>query len=173
MNSALGSASGDLTINAGTLDLHGFSPTVGDVNGSGGTIRSNVAGNVTFTVGGGGSSGSYSGSIIDGSGPLGLAKTGAGTQTLSGSNTYTGGTTVGGGTLQLGSASSLGSTSGALTVNSGTLDLHAFSPTFGALSGSGGAIQTNVAGAVNSTVGNGGGSGSYSGTVANGSGTSG
>ncbi len=88
-------------------------------------------------------------------------KTGAGTQTISGNNSYSGGTTVSGGTLQMGHVNALGANTGDVTVNSGTLDLHGFSPTMGALNGAGGAVQSNVAGVVALTVGNGGAGGSF------------
>jgi autotransporter-associated beta strand protein len=75
-----------------TLDLHGFSPTLGALNGTGGAVQSNVAGAVAFTIGNGGAGGSYAGTLANGSGAVSLIKTGAGTQTLSGNNTYGGGT---------------------------------------------------------------------------------
>ncbi len=168
---ALGSTSGRVTVNSGTIDLRGFSPTVGALDGSGGAVQSNIGGAVTFTIGSGGAGGSFSGSVANGSGILSLVKTGAGTQILSGNNSYSGGTTIGGGTLQLGHTNALGSTSGRLTIDSGTVDLHGFSPTVGGLDGSSGAIQSNVAGAAALTFGNGGANGSYAGTVADGSGT--
>ena len=168
--SALGSNTAGVTVNSATLDLHGFSPTIGALNGSGGNVLSNI-GTAAITVGNGGGTGSYPGTISNGSGSLGLIKTGAGTQTLSGNNSYSGGTTVAGGTLQLGHASAMGSSSAGVTVNSGTVDLHGFSPTIGALNGSGGAVQSNVAGAVALTIGNGGAGGSYAGTIQNNSGT--
>ena len=43
--------------------------------------------------------------------------------TLNGTNDYTGGTTINAGTVAVNSASSLGATSGALTVNNGTLEV--------------------------------------------------
>ena len=47
----------------GTLDLHGFSPTIGALNGTGGAVQKNVAGAVALTVGNGGAGGSYAGTI--------------------------------------------------------------------------------------------------------------
>ena len=63
---------------------------------------------------------------------------------LSGSNTYSGGTTLNGGTLQLGSSFALGASTGALALNSGTLDMNGYNPTVGAFSGSSGVIVTSV-----------------------------
>jgi len=51
----------------------------------------------------------------------GLKKTGAGTLVLNGSNTYSGGTTVAAGTLSVSSDSNLGLSSGALTLDGGTV----------------------------------------------------
>ncbi len=167
----LGSTTAPLTVNTGgTFDLHGFSPNIGPLNGTGGAIQTNVAGTATLTTGTN-AAGSYAGQIQNGSGAVALAKNGVGTLTLSGNNSYSGGTTLGGGTLQLGHTNALGSTSGGLTVNGGTIDLHGFSPTVGALNGSGGTIQSNGGGGGAFSVGSGGASGSYAGSVADGSGT--
>lgn len=66
----------------------------------------------------------FSGSLINGTGILGVTKSGLGTLTLTGANTYSGLTVVNGGVLVLGSASALGATSG-VTVSAGsTLDLN-------------------------------------------------
>ena len=127
----LGSTSGSLTVNGGTVDLNGTNQTVGALNGSGGTILNNSTGTAkTLTVGQGNASGSYAGVIADhssGTGTLALTKTGSGTETLTGINTFTGSTTINGGTLTLaaGSPGALNSTS-LITVNSsGTLLLGA------------------------------------------------
>ena len=98
----------------------------------------------------------------------GLTKTGAGTLTLNGSNSYSGGTTVSAGTLQVGNVNAMGT--GALTVNGGTLDLHNFSPSVGALSGAGGDITTNASGTSTLTTTVASGSATYSGNITNGSG---
>ena len=72
--------------------------------------------------------------------------TGAGTNTvtLSNVNTYTGGTTLNAGGLILGNVSGLGGSSGALTVNGGTLDLGSFSLAVGAATINGGVIQNGT-----------------------------
>ncbi|MBI1367931.1 MAG: hypothetical protein GC162_04680 [Planctomycetes bacterium] len=132
---ALNSFTGTMNINAGTLTLQGASTsttgtytvnvgasgafdirteskTMGALDGSGSVTKSSTLnGASTLTVGNGGASGAFSGTIANPTGIINLAKTGAGTQTLSGTNTYTGTTTISDGTLQLGS----GGTTGALT----------------------------------------------------------
>ena len=134
---------GALTVNAGTLDLAGNSPTVGALAGAGGVI-SNSTGAATLGVNTAAST-TFGGTIADGAGTTGLVKNGSGTLALANAaNNYSGGTTVSGGVLQLGSAAALGSTLGNLTVNAGTLDLAGNSPTVGALSGASGVISTST-----------------------------
>jgi fibronectin-binding autotransporter adhesin len=114
----LGSTSGSLTVNGGTLDLNGTNQTVGALSGSGGTILNNSTGTAkTLNVGTGNSSGSYAGVIADhsaGTGTLALTKTGSGSQTLTGTNTYTGATTVNAGSLFVNGSTAASS---AVTVN--------------------------------------------------------
>ena len=89
--------------NNGNFNLANFNQTVNALAGaSTGILRNTVAGTRTLTVGNGGGSGTYSGTIITGTGNIQLIKTGVGTQTLTGVNTYTGTTAVNGGTLELG-----------------------------------------------------------------------
>ncbi len=75
----------------------------------------------------------------------GLTKQGLGTLILASTNTYSGGTTVAGGTLRAVNTVAFGS--GGLTVNSGTFDLNAQTLSFPSLSGTGGTITDNNAGA--------------------------
>ncbi len=119
---ALGS--GPLTVNAGTLNLAGFTQTVGIFSGSGGTIWNNSgAGLAALTVLAGG--GTYSGRIADNGGVSGgtvavNVTNGGGELTLTGPNTYSGGTTLSGGTLNLVGNAAIGS--GRLTISGGNLD---------------------------------------------------
>ncbi len=119
----LGSTSGSLTVNGGTLDLNGTNQSVGALSGTGGTILNNSTGTAkTLTVGTGGGTGSYAGVIADhtsGTGTLALTKTGSGTETLTGTNTYTGATTVNSGTLLING--SLASASATTVNNSGSV----------------------------------------------------
>lgn len=115
----LGSTSGSLTVNGGTLNLGGTSQTIGALNGSGGTINTST-GASTLTMGTGGATGAYSGTIANGGGSVALTKTGSGIQTLSGTNNYTGATAINGGTLLINGNQS--SATGAVTVtNSGSM----------------------------------------------------
>jgi autotransporter-associated beta strand protein len=118
----LGSTSGSLVLNSGTINLNGTNQTVGALIGTAGTILNNASSTAcTLTVGTGGGSGSYAGVIADnssGTGTLALTKTGPGTETLTGVNTYTGATTVNGGSLFINGSTALGSAISVL--NSGT-----------------------------------------------------
>lgn len=114
----LGSTSGSLAVNGGTLDLNGTNQTAGALSGSGGTVLNNSTGTAkTLTVGTGGGTGSYAGVIADhtsGTGTVALIKAGSGSQTLTGTNTYTGATTVNAGSLFVNGSTASGS---AVTVN--------------------------------------------------------
>lgn len=116
--------------NGGTLNLNDFSTTVGTIgsafeeNPHPGFIENDGSGNVTLTVSA--SDSSFDGVIRDhgdGSGTLGLLKTGAGYLTLGGHNTYTGGTEIHQGFLVLGAGGTTGSIRGDV-VFTGTTDLY-------------------------------------------------
>lgn len=101
----------NLVTNDATIDLNGFSPTVGAIAGTTGTFRNNAASTTsTLTVGNANNqSGTFSGSIIDGGGVVALTKAGTGTLTLSGTTSYSGLTTVSAGTLAYTANASTGS----------------------------------------------------------------
>lgn len=118
----LGATTNALTVNGGTLNLGGTNQTVGALNGTGGTINTST-GSSTLTVGNGGGSGSFAGSITN-TGTVALTKTGSGAQTLTNNNSYTGPTIIDGGTLELkntGGVPALTGTSSVAVNNGGTL----------------------------------------------------
>ncbi|CAN5488768.1 hypothetical protein BH09VER1_BH09VER1_50340 [soil metagenome] len=116
---ALGAATGDLTVNDGTLNLNGQSIAVGLLSGSSGLVINN-SGTATLKTNSS-KSGVFSGVLKDGPGSLIFAKAGAGTLTLSGSNTYSGGTVLSAGGLNLANANAIGT--GVLTISgAATLD---------------------------------------------------
>ena len=160
------SAASNFTVTGATLNLNGFSNSVGSLAGNG-TVTTSVAGPVTLTAGANNASSVFSGTLQNGNGTLALTKVGTGIFTLSGTNTYSGPTTVSSGTLQSGSGSALSATSD-FTVNS-ILDLNGFSNSIGSLAGSG--IITNN-GAAASTLNAGGDNASttFSGALQNGTG---
>jgi fibronectin-binding autotransporter adhesin len=90
-----------------TLDLNGFSQSIGALAGGGATGGEVMLGGGTLTLGGGNASGAFAG-VISGAG--GVTKTGTGTQTFSGANTYSGTTSVNQGTLLVAHNSALGTT---------------------------------------------------------------
>ena len=117
-DSRLGAAPGSvvadqLSLNGGTLAITtGFTMNTNrgiTLGAGGGTI--NVATSETLAYGG----------VIAGSGNA-LAKTGAGTLSLSGINTYTGTTTISAGTLRLNGTASTNTIAGDILVNGGALN---------------------------------------------------
>jgi autotransporter-associated beta strand protein len=102
-----------LDMNTGDVGTLAFGLTGTNTYVIGGLIGSrNIAtsGSVVLSVGGNGTSGTFSG-VVSGGGAF--AKTGAGTLALAGANTYTGTTTIGGGVLRA-DVADVASTSGAL-----------------------------------------------------------
>ena len=97
---ALGSNSGTLGFNGGTLDLNGYSPTVAGLSANAGLILSTSAAAVTLTVNQSVNT-VYGGNLANGSGTLGLTKSGIGSLTISTTNSYSGPTNISGGTLLL------------------------------------------------------------------------
>ena len=114
---------------SGTLDLSGFSPTVGGL-ATAGTGTANVIGNSststnsTLTFAGTGPISTFGGTIQDtvGSGTMTVALVvSSGKLALTNANTYTRGTAVNGGTLQVSADNNLGAAAGGLSFDSGTL----------------------------------------------------
>jgi len=103
-----------LTANAGVVDLNGFNPTVAALTGSATGLVTTNNGAAVLTVSNNAAS-TFNGTLADGTGHLGLAKSGTGALILAGSNAYTGATVVNSGTLQIGA----GGTTGSLTMTSG------------------------------------------------------
>ena len=97
-----------------------------------------------------------------------LTKTGSGTLFLTAANSYSGVTNVNCGTLQLGNTNALGS--GPVAISTGVLDLAGYSPSVGALSGSG-TITSSVAGQASLTTNVTSGTFTFSGLITNGAGT--
>ena len=117
-NLALGN--GSLAVDSnGTLDLHGFSPSITTLGGSG-TIVNNASTSLssTLTVTAGGA---FSGFIQDGAHSTALTVDG-GTLILGGTDNYTGGTYVDdGGTLEVATASAIPPGSGLTVGTAGTV----------------------------------------------------
>ena len=110
----------------GTLDLHGYSTSIGKITNSGGVITNNGFRASILSIDSSAGNSIISGGVQDGSGRLGLVFT-AGNATLDGSNNYSAGTRIDGGTLSISADGNLGEASGSLTFgslstsNSGTL----------------------------------------------------
>src|ERR1022692_2658109 len=93
-----------------TWNLNGFSETINGLITSGTASTCTIANNLaatasTLTLGDNDQSGTFGGTIQDGTGTVALTKIGAGIETLSGTVSYSGSTTVNGGTLALISSS--------------------------------------------------------------------
>ncbi len=136
----------------GTLDLNGFSNSIGGLAGATATTAIITNGSSTpsvLTVGSSNASTSYSGKLNDGTGTVGLTKTGSGTLTLAGGGTLSGATTVSTGTLSVtGSqtASAVTVASGATLGGTGTVGTTMIS--------TGGILAPGVAGAGKLATGN-------------------
>jgi len=91
----------DANNNTATLDLNGFSATVGGLTGGTNAVVDDITagGTLRLTAGNNNASGTFSGSIRNTTGTVALDKIGTGTLVLSGTDSYSGGTTVSAGTL--------------------------------------------------------------------------
>lgn len=121
-SSAFGNNSAVTVASGATLDLAGFSNSIGSLAGAGIVTNSNATA-ARLTAGGNNSSTSFSGLIQNGVGTTRFTKSGSGTLTFSGANSYTGGSIVSAGTLVFNhasaSASGYGTPVASLTVESG------------------------------------------------------
>ncbi|MEI7864523.1 MAG: autotransporter-associated beta strand repeat-containing protein [Chthoniobacterales bacterium] len=111
-NNALPDA-GAVIVSGGTLDIVGFSDTVGAVTLSNGSITgtTGVLTGTSYAVENGSISAILAGAVT-------LVKTNAGTVTLSGANTYTGATTITNGVLSVQNSAGLGAATVGTTVGS-------------------------------------------------------
>ncbi len=123
ITNAFGNGSNVTIANApgATIDITGFSNSIGSLTGggaSGGTVI--LGGGAILTVGNATSPAAYAGTLT---GTGGFKKVGAGIITLTGVNTYSGSTTVNVGTLNANSSSALGdgSATNTLVFTGGTL----------------------------------------------------
>jgi fibronectin-binding autotransporter adhesin len=135
-----------LTVASGaTADFKGASQSISSLSdgtpGAGGKLTNSAAGtSVLLTINPSGSS-TFSGAIQNGSGSIGLALNGNGTQVLAGSNTFTGATTISAGTLNLANANALKNS----TVSVGPANGLLFSPGVGTFNLGGLSGPSNVA----------------------------
>jgi autotransporter-associated beta strand protein len=157
----------NITASGATLDLNGINQTVGSLTGV--TGSSVLLGSGTLTLGGIGTSTTFSG-VISGAG--GIIKTGAGAFTLAGVNTYAGTTSINSGILKAGAENVLpsGAGKGMVSISSGaTLNLGGFNQTINGLTGSG-MVDNTVNGNYSLTVGADDSNFSFSGVIKNTSG---
>ena len=113
-----GAGTGNMVLN-GTLDLSGFAQSINGLSGTG-IVDNTSAAVATLTLGGNDATMTFAGTLQDTSGALTLAKTGAGTLTLTAANTYAGATSVSAGTLAFSNIAPFDNTS-ALSLAGGTL----------------------------------------------------
>jgi autotransporter-associated beta strand protein len=120
---AFGTGSAVTLANAAStsLDLNGFSQTIGSLAG-GGTTGGNVTlgANATLTAGGNGTSTTFAG-VISGTGTSGLTKTGIGSLILTNANTYAGNTLISTGNIDVRNNSALGGGSVSVTAGAALL----------------------------------------------------
>ena len=168
---SMGNGSGALAVNAGTLDLAGFSQIATSLSGTGatGAITNNGAGATTstLTINNGVAASSYAGTIQNGTlgGKVAISVTGGAVKLTSATaQTYSGSTNVGGGaslTIANINSSTITSVNGSLAANGtmGTLLVDN-----GGNLTAGPAVSSNTTGSLNApslTIGGGGGSLSF------------
>jgi autotransporter-associated beta strand protein len=110
---------GALVANGGVVDLAGIGATVPSFSGSAGIVTNSSLGFLATMDVNNASTTTFSGSLVDGAGPVGLQLDGA-TLTLAHSNAYSGPTTLNSGELIAAAAGAL-STSSAITLSGGSL----------------------------------------------------
>ncbi len=135
---------------AGTLNLNGFSETVGSLAGAGAVQFGSTAG-TTLTTGGLNTNTSFSG-VISGTGNLVKQGTGIFTLSTTTGNTFVGNTTINGGTISVSNNIQLGATSSTVTLNGGTLRSSASGTAFSSarsvdVTATGGSIEVSNASA--------------------------
>lgn len=115
-------------MSGGYLDINGYSLTLAELNGTGGTIINSASGKTnTLAVGADGNSTTFGGVIADNAGTGGaiaLHKIGGGTLMLTANNSYSGGTVVAEGQLTLRANTAAGVSAAPITIsNKATLFL--------------------------------------------------
>jgi fibronectin-binding autotransporter adhesin len=100
----------------GQFDIGENPATIDALTGTGTVVKTWDGNTRVLTVGIANGSGTFSGTITNGSGTIALTKTGTGTQTLSGNNSYSGVTAINGGTLAIAHNNALGNTTGNTTI---------------------------------------------------------
>ncbi len=146
---------GSLAVNGGALDLNAQSLLVGALSGSSGSVITSAVGGAASLSVNQASNTEYAGVIQDGSGVVGLSKSGSGILYLSGNNTYSGNTYITDGQIR---ATANGTTDGSNNNAFGTGDIF--------VSGSGAAVLRNATTLANNFTisGSGGGQGAIRGS---------
>ena len=103
-----------------TLDMNGRDRRIERLSGAG-TVTNSGTSAITLDLSNRLVATNFAGVIRDGTGAVGLTKTGAETLTLTGNNIYTGTTTISGGTLQVGNGGITGSLGAGNIVNNAAL----------------------------------------------------